>query len=163
MSVDYIYLYTSVAISNTHSSFFLLLGLLFPYWFVKAIIIWKISILCLLHALQIFFTSFPYSYNFFVVLLTTLCNISFPLWFWCFVLNYTKTQVCSYRNIYLNVPSSFYLLCLKSLACLACFQALSGIKLIDGSRPEILYNLTASEDKNIVVIMLLDSWLSVWI
>lgn len=44
-----------------------------------------------------------------------------------------------------------------------CFQALSGNKVIDGSRPEILYNLTTNENKNIVVIMLLYSWSSVWI
>lgn len=128
MSVDYIYLFTSVAISNTHSFIiFLLLGSLFPYWFVKAIVIWKILILCYMHS-KCFFTSFPYSYNYFVVLLTALCNISFfPLWFWCFVLNYMKTQVYSYRNIYLNFPSSFYLLCLKALTCLAS-------KLCQGSR-----------------------------
>lgn len=98
---------------------FLFLGLLFPYWFAKAIIILKILILWLLYVLQILLLVFHFPVTLFTVILTVLSNRSFfPLWFWCFALSYMKIKVYSDRNIYLNFPSFFYLLCLTTLTLL---------------------------------------------
>lgn len=98
---------------------FLFLGLLFPYWFAKATIILKILILWLLYVLQILLLVFHFPVTLFTVILTVLSNRSFfPLWFWCFALSYMKIKVYSDRNIYLNFPSFFYLLCLTTLTLL---------------------------------------------